>query len=140
MKAKIIKILMMAGVLVLLGQTEAMASSTQVIFQIPVQIDYPGDNVSPRIDCFIFSKNDLQGSGHVGGIPNKHLRSNINVRVRAKSGKRFSKGMKYKCHLTPKGFRDDFTYNLVVRGARAAVNREIINNARKAVVVISGTL
>jgi len=36
MKTKTIKILMVAGILMLTGQTEAAASSTQVTFQVPV--------------------------------------------------------------------------------------------------------
>lgn len=139
MKLNLFNKLIFVTLFILCFNAKLFASEQQVIFQVPAQIDYPGD-FTPRIDCLVRLGDTIQGAGHVGGIPNVHVRKTINVRVRAYSGKRFTKGMKYECYLDPKGRRDDTRVLSVGNLVRLRESQRLADNAKRAVLKVSGRL
>lgn len=101
MKAKLMKKLVIAGVLMLLAQTEAMASSTQVTFQIPLRMTSYHVATSDGITCQIFHGRQRVGSrGLAGtGILNRYAGRTVTIRVPAMPGKTFQKGDTWSCSV-----------------------------------------
>jgi len=99
MKTKTIKILMIAGVLMLTGQTEAVASSTKVTFQIPFRMTSYTVATSDGIVCSIFHGSQRVASrGLAGtGILNRYAGRTISITVSARPGKTFQKGDRWSC-------------------------------------------
>lgn len=96
---EIIKILMIAGLLVLVGQVEAMASSTKVTFQVPLRMTSYTVSTSDGIVCQIFHGSQAVGrQGFAGtGMMNRYAGRTVSIPVSAMPGKIFQKGDTWSC-------------------------------------------
>lgn len=138
MKINIINKSLLFTVFLMTYSVNGNASYKQVVFQVPVQIDYPGSNMTPAIACNIADKGQIIGSGEIGGgIPFVHFQKVINVVVKAKPGKHFTKGMKYECYLTPYGNKPRGRYGVA---AQYLQNEEVYKKAKRKILYRSGTL
>lgn len=100
MKIKTIKILMMAALLVLMGQAEAMASSTRITFQVPVRVSSTALANGSSIECQILHSGARIGSMRLR-MDNRWMRSvnftaSVPVTVSSPRNK-FQKGDTWRC-------------------------------------------
>ncbi|NOZ37892.1 MAG: hypothetical protein GXP11_07480 [Gammaproteobacteria bacterium] len=112
MKANMIKMLVMAGLMIFLAQSEAMASATQVTFTVPVKIKPKTLGASTQVRCKIF-RGGLPGAlglpgraatvlGTGASTPVRNQRK-VTVSVRAGRRMTFQKGDRWNCSLYYRG-------------------------------------
>ena len=101
MKTKMMKMLLMTGVLMLSGQTGAMASSTQVTFQIP--INRPTYAITPStpggVNCEVkHGATTIARYSYLNRYLYRHRSgTTVNVKVTPQGRNKFQKGDTWKC-------------------------------------------
>ena len=100
MNMKTIKIVLMAGFAMLMGQTQALASPTQVVFRVPVHASSNTLLNRAQVICKISHAGLETGSG-ARPISGYHVDVTLNVTVTANPGKTFQKGDAWQCYINP---------------------------------------
>ncbi len=112
MKANIIKMLVMAGLMIFFAQSEAMASSTQVAFTVPVKIKPKTLGASTQVRCKITRGGSLGVRGFpgraatvLGSGASSMVRNQRKVKVIVRAGRRmtFQKDDLWSCSLYYQG-------------------------------------
>lgn len=115
MKVNMIKTLMMAGLMIFLAQSKAMASPTQVVFTVPVRVTPTTLRASTQVSCkiqrggrrvlstrgtLVSTGGTVLGTGASSPVRNQRI---VNVTVRAKRTMTFRKGDHWSCVLYYRG-------------------------------------